>query len=556
MKFCLLFSGKKVKSNLLYKYIPKIPHCEYNKSMVQDSVLNELVRASSRLTGESSFKGLVSVLVEQSADYSRSDLACLYTYTDPETSSGSLKLIYRRGVRDVPGWLSEGLELVDFLEECGEAVVLLSRKSSPFEGLFLSPAMKSGVALPVKSGKRRIGVLILNSREENHYGNKKFRYLDSLNRLAGGLLDNARLMKELKEHLKKINSLERYQESIFRSMTNLLITTDEEGRIQYFNQSSRDTFSLSDDDVGKRFSDVFGSGLEKRTLATIDKAGKKGEEYAGIEGIFKKPGSEEDIDYALNIAPLLGVKGRKEGITLLFTDQTRERNLKAKAEVAVEQRRKIKDMFSRYLSTDIVKSLTENPEMVKLGGDKKTATVFFADITGYTSFSEGKDPEYIIEVLNGFFSEAVEVVISNNGYIDKFIGDCIMAAWGVPMKSEEEDAVMAVTSALQIHELVRSRDRTFFKGNASKLKISIGMSSGPLVAGNIGSKRRMEYTVLGDTVNTAARLESVASAEEVIITRATRDLIGDHFKLEERKPVMVKGKEKPLEIFNVKGINR
>lgn len=522
--------------------------------MERHSVLNELVRASSRLSAESDFKGLVSVLVEQSADHSRSDLACLYTYTNQEESSGKLQLIYRRGLRDVPDSIPVNSVLIEFLGECGEAVVLLSRKDSPFKDLFLSPGMNSGIVLPVTAGKRRIGALFLNSRDENHYGNERFRYLDSINRLAGGLLENARLMKELKEYLKRIEALERYQESIFQSMTNLLITTDNDDKIHYFNQAAGQAFNLNENDVGEFFSERIGKGLGRKVLNTIAKARINGKEYAAVEGIFNKPDSD-DMDYALNIAPLSGSKRKLEGLTLLFTDQTRERTLKSQADVAVEQRRQIKDMFSRYLSHDLVKNLTENPEMVKLGGDKKNATVFFADITGYTAFSEGKDPEYIIDVLNAFFSEAVELVINNHGYIDKFIGDCIMAAWGVPMKSEEEDAVLAVSSALQIHELVRSRDRTFFRGNASKLKISIGMSSGALVAGNIGSKRRMEYTVLGDTVNTAARLESVASAEEIIITRATRDLIGDKFKLEERKPVRVKGKEKPLEIFNVKGFN-
>jgi len=521
--------------------------------MERHTVLNELVRASSRLSGETDFKGLVSVLVEQSADYSRSDLACLYIYPDQPTSGGKLQLIYRRGLRDVPGTIPSNLELLEFLRECGEAVVLLSRKESPFIDIFLSPDMNSAIVLPVKSGKRNIGALFLNSRNENHYGNELFRYLDSLNRLAGGLLENARLMNELREYLKKIEALERYQESIFKSMTNLLITTDSDGKVHYFNRSAATAFGLEGKDIGLDFTEIFKSSLGKKVLGTIEKARKKAEVYAGIEGIYSQTGKEE-MDYALNLAPLQGAKGRNEGLTLLFTDQTREQNLKAQADIAVEQRREIKDMFSRYLSKDLVKNMTENPEMVKLGGDKKIATVFFADITGYTAFSEGKDPQYIIEVLNAFFSEAVEIVINNHGYIDKFIGDCIMAAWGVPMKSEEEDAVLAVTSALQIHELVRSGDRKFFRGDASKLKISVGMSSGPLVAGNIGSSRRMDYTVLGDTVNTAARLESVASAEEIIITRATRDLIGDRFRIEERKAVKVKGKEKPLEIFNVKGI--
>ena len=522
--------------------------------MERQSVLDELVRASSRLSSESDFRSLVSVLVEQSADHSRSDLACLYVYDNPDTSTGSMRMIYRRGLRDVPNRIDEGTELMDFVEECGEAVVLSERNGSPFDELFLEGGMKSGIVLPVKAGRRRVGALFLNSREERHYGNERFRYLDSLTRLAGGLLENARLLKELREYLAKIEALERYQESIFRSMTNLLVTTDKEGNIRYFNEAAAEAFELQEQDMGIEFTHRFGKGLGKKMLNTIGKARSDQREYAGLEGIYKKSSGDE-MDYALNVAPLQGSGGRYDGITLLFTDQTRERDLKAQADVAVEERRHIKDMFSRYLSMDLVKNIMENPDLVRPGGDKKTATVFFADITGYTAFSEGKDPAYIIDVLNGFFNEAVELVIDNHGYIDKFIGDCIMAAWGVPMKTEEEDAILAVQSALQIHELVRSKDRKFFQGDAAKLKISIGMASGPLVAGNVGSSRRMDYTVLGDTVNTAARLESVATAEEIIITQSTRDLLGDHFKLEERKPVRVKGKEKPLVIFNVKGIN-
>ena len=520
--------------------------------MTQRPVLDELVRSSTRLSAESDFRQLVSVLVEQSADQSRSDLACLYAYEDPDTAAGPMRLIYRRGLRDVPDTLPGGGELLDFLDECGEAVVLLERRKSPFSDLLLADSMNSGIVLPVRAAKRRVGALFLNSRHERHYGNEKFRYLDALTRLAGGLMENARLIRELKEYLARIEAMQRYQESIFQSMTNLLITTDSSGKIRYYNGAAADAFGLQESDLSEDLTGQFSKSLGKRVLNAIDRARSEGREYAGLEGIFRRTDAE-DMDYSLNLSPLLGPRGRNEGLTLLFTDQTRERALKEQADTATEQRRVIKDMFARYLSQDLVRNLTENPEMVKPGGDKKSATVFFADITGYTAFSEGKDPAYIIDVLNAFFNEAVELVINNHGYIDKFIGDCIMAAWGVPMQTEEADAVQAVTTALQIHQMVRSRDRSFFRGDASTLKISIGMASGPLVAGNVGSSRRMDYTVLGDTVNTAARLEAVASAEEVIITRATRDLLGDRFRIEERQPVKVKGKAKPLEIYNVKG---
>ena len=119
------------------------------------------------------------------------------------------------------------------------------------------------------------------------------------------------------------------------------------------------------------------------------------------------------------------------------------------------------------------------------------------------------------------------------------------------MYSEEQDAIEAVACAVELQELVASKKRNFFTGEASNLKVGIGMHTGPLIAGNLGSRRRMDYSVIGDTVNVAARLEGVAGPSEVIITQETRDRIGDRFKLKELKPVRVKGKEKPIHIFSV-----
>ena len=268
----------------------------------------------------------------------------------------------------------------------------------------------------------------------------------------------------------------------------------------------------------------------------------------GIEGIYA---GEKDIDFSLNVSPLIGPRKRYEGLTLLFTDQSRERELKEQMNMVVEERRQMKDMLARRLSAEVVEQMMSNPDAVRLGGGKKDATVLFGDIRGYTSFSEGKSPEYIIEILNAYFNVAVEIVIRNRGFIDKFIGDAIMAEWGVPMMSKEQDAVNAVTAAWEIQQAVADSKRAFFRGEAEHLRIGIGMNSGPLVAGNLGGERRMDYSVIGDTVNVAARLEGVAKGGEVVITNVTRDLLGDSFKLEELEPVKVKGKEKPLHIFKV-----
>jgi class 3 adenylate cyclase len=129
-----------------------------------------------------------------------------------------------------------------------------------------------------------------------------------------------------------------------------------------------------------------------------------------------------------------------------------------------------------------------------------------------------------------------------------------MAVWGVPMMPEKDDAIKAVSCALDIQNLVRSTKRKFFLDDASRLRIGIGVNTGPLVAGNLGSMQRMDYSVIGDTVNLAARLEGVAGPDEIIISQTTRDQLGNIFELEKREAVYVKGKEKPIQIYNVVGL--
>jgi class 3 adenylate cyclase len=517
--------------------------------LTEESAVDELVRASSMLSGETTLKGLMSVLVEQALDISKSDLACLYLHADPDNPRSPMKLSYRRGRGTAPKEISGTTELGDFLADCRETLVVADRDVTFFHEAFLSEDMNSALVMPLATSRAQLGAVVLNAREARFYNRDRFHFLDALGKLAGGMFHNRQLYEELRERLRRIEELERYQENIFTSMTNLLVTTDKAGAIQYYNESARKTFHLSEEHIGTDFADAFAENLDPSVLKAIEEAGRKNQEVLGIEGIYE--GSEGNTDFSLNASPLRTKTGKFDGLTLLFADQSREQQLKQQMDVAVEQRRQIKDMFARYLSNEVVEQLMEHPELVKPGGDKKIATVFFADIRGYTTFSESKSPEYIIEVLNEYFSQAVEIIVRYKGYIDKFIGDAIMAAWGVPMATSEEDAIQGVTCALELQELARSSERTFFTGDASNLAVGIGMHTGPLVAGNLGSSRRMDYSVIGDTVNVAARLEGIAGPGEVVVTEHTRELLGDRFKLEEREPVKVKGKADPIHIFSV-----
>jgi len=518
----------------------------------------DLVRASALLTQERNFKDLVGVFVEQAQDISRVDMAAFYVLKDTDDRKSDLKLAIKRGRYAVPETISGESEMMCFIRECKEALIFNNNKTAwkrePFMSeVLINPEMKSGMALPIVSYPREIGVLFVGALAPCFFNRRRFHFLDAYTKLAAGALQTSLLFGETRIQDKKIDSLERYQESVFNSMTNMIITTDAAGQIYYYNEPAAKGMGLTEEDLGRRLDNVFKNSLSAKTINAIQKSLEDGEEILGVEGIYRR--GENDMDYSLNITPLVTPRGKKEGLTLLFTNQTREKELKKTVKTVNDERRVIKDMFARYMSHEVMTSLMESPDSIKLGGDKREATVFFADIRGYTSFSEGRDPEVIVEILNEYFSEAVENVLLYKGYIDKFIGDCIMAVWGVPMMPKKEDAINAVSCAIAIQEAVRSSKRKFFRKEASRLRIGIGINTGPLVAGNLGSMQRMDYSVIGDTVNLASRLEGAAGADEIIISQSTRDHIGNHFKLEKRDSIRVKGKEKPIKIYNVLGFN-
>jgi len=527
----------------------------------------DLVRAGALLAREKNFKDLVSMFVEQAQDISRVDLSAFYILIDPSDKKSDLKLIFKRGRYPVPETISGSSELVLFLRECREALIFNNKKitlqnpektaNTGMSGEFLkevliNPEMKSGMALPIVSPPREIGLLFVGSQQPCFFNRQRFNFLECYTKLAAGAMQTSKLLDETRESSRKIDSLERYQENVFNSMTNMVVTTDSQGLIYYFNEPAALAMGLKQDDLGRNIENIFKNALSSGTLKTIARSLEEGNEIIGIEGIYRK--GDKELDYSLNVTPLKTPRGKKEGLTLLFTNQTRENELKQTVQAVTEERRIIKDMFCRYMSNEVMESLMETPDKVKLGGDKRNATVFFADIRGYTSFSENREPEEIVEILNEYFSEAVENVIRYKGYIDKFIGDCIMAVWGVPMLPEKDDAINAVRCALAIQEMVKSSKRKFFRNVASRLRVGIGINTGPLVAGNLGSMQRMDYSVIGDTVNLAARLEGVAGPDEVIVSHSTRTQLGDNFRFEERPAVRVKGKEKPIQVYHVLGM--
>jgi adenylate cyclase len=206
--------------------------------------------------------------------------------------------------------------------------------------------------------------------------------------------------------------------------------------------------------------------------------------------------------------------------------------------------------LGRFLAPEVVKMVEENPDGVRLGGTNQRVTVLFCDIRGFTSMSETMAPEKVVEILNEYFSGVTKAIFDHGGTLDKYIGDAAMAIFGAPI-SKGNDAQRAVDAGVAIQRLVAEMNRDAARRGHPEIKVGVGINTGVVTAGNIGSPQRLDYTVIGDEVNLASRMCGKAEAGQVLITESTFNDVREHFKLTPLPPVMVKGKSQPINIFSV-----
>jgi adenylate cyclase len=216
------------------------------------------------------------------------------------------------------------------------------------------------------------------------------------------------------------------------------------------------------------------------------------------------------------------------------------------------ERERIKEAFGKFVNRQMA-DIVMNSD-VKLGGERRDVAVFFSDIRSFTEMSEKMEPEDCVGFLNSYMSRMVSCVHRTRGIVDKYIGDAIMAIWGVPV-STGDDAFNAVNAALMMRDNLIELNKTRGTPNRPLIRIGVGIHFGPVLAGQIGSEDRMEYTVIGDTVNLASRIESLNKAflTDILITEETADLVDERIRLHPMDKIKVKGKRKPLQIYAVLG---
>lgn len=206
-------------------------------------------------------------------------------------------------------------------------------------------------------------------------------------------------------------------------------------------------------------------------------------------------------------------------------------------------------VLERFLSPEVAEMVIASPE-IRLGGVNTKVAVMFADIRGFTPMSEKLEPERVLEILNEYFTRVTDVIFDFGGMVDKYIGDAVMAVFGAPI-SKGNDAANCVNAAIHIQRLLIELNRDAAARRWPVLRVGIGINTGVVTAGNIGSLRRIDYTVIGDTVNIASRLASNAAPGQILISDSTVRELGEQFNPEALPPLMVKGRSTPLDVFDV-----
>jgi adenylate cyclase len=221
----------------------------------------------------------------------------------------------------------------------------------------------------------------------------------------------------------------------------------------------------------------------------------------------------------------------------------------------IEKEALTRERFQRLLSPAIAELVVSGEVAVEKGGQARETTVFFSDIRGFTAMSETRTAQQIVDMLNEYFEQMVEIIFKYEGTLDKFVGDEIMALFGAPV-SHPDDAYRGVKVAVEMVQILEEWNRVRVVEGEPAIHIGIGINTGSVVAGYLGSSKALEYTVIGDVVNTASRLCSVAGAGEIIISRSTFELVKDYFETQELAPTQVKGKAQPLQVHKVLGEKR
>lgn len=450
-------------------------------------------------------------------------------------------------VRIARNWEQESLDKTEFATSRtvinkvvneGKAILTTNAQEDPrFTGQesVVIHNLRSILCAPLKVKGELTGVVYADNRI--HSGLFTYKELDLLSAFANQAavaIENARLFVSVRKTLAEVSELKGLMDNVFASIASGVLTADAEERITLCNRAAEEILGRASKDlIGYKLNNVL-SPIMTVLEPYLARVMETDEQVTDLEASLDLP-LKGKVDLRFSLSPLKDVLQNTQGVAIVVEDLTERKHLEA-------QRR----LFERMVSPAVIKQL--NPDSLQLGGQRREITVFFADIRGYTSFSEKLRPEELVSVLNRYLAAAAEAILAEEGTIDKFLGDAVMAWFNAPIP-QSDHVLRAIRSAISLRESLEKLHRNVPVN--LRLAFGVGIHSGDAILGLVGTEKRLDYTAIGDCVNTAKRIQENSAPGQILISETAYQPVSEQIIATPIEPFRAKGKRDLINVYEV-----
>jgi len=395
--------------------------------------------------------------------------------------------------------------------------------------------LRSILCVPLKVREELIGVIYADNRVRTGlFTETELNLLAAFANHAAVAIENARLFESVRNTLAEVTQLQNLMGDVFASIASGVIITDLDGRITLTNRAAESILDMDSQTAEGRIIDeiplLSGTNLS-RYLASLRQTSRPlvGRE---VRAVHPEKGLQT---LNFNLSFLRDSHGVPHGIAIVLEDLTETRLLEAK-----------RRLFERMVSPQVIEQF--NPDQLQLGGERSQITTLFADLRGFTSLAERIDPEILVSVLNRYLGAAAEAILAEGGTIDKFMGDAVMAIFNAPL-TQADHTLRAVRAALHMRSITRSCQEDLLP--ELQLSFGIGIHYGEALLGLVGTEQRLEYTAIGDSVNTAKRLQENAAPGQILLSAQAYAQVSQLVCGRPIEPIVAKGKKEPIQVYEV-----
>ncbi|MEZ0395337.1 MAG: adenylate/guanylate cyclase domain-containing protein [Anaerolineales bacterium] len=425
----------------------------------------------------------------------------------------------------------------------GEAVLTTNAQEDPRFGKtesIIAYSLRSIVCVPLKVKSELIGVIYVDNRiRTGLFSEAELELLTVFANQAAIAIENARLFESVRRTLAEVTALKNLMDNVFASIPSGVITADVQEQITLCNRAAEAILGQTASTiVGRRLEDILPSCAEdlRPYLQTVRQTDRP---VMDLEIAHCHP-LRGEVDWRLNLSPLKDASQTTQGIAIVLDDMTERKRLEA-------QRR----LLERMVSPAVVAQI--DPDSLQIGGQEVELTVLFADIRGFTAYSEKHTPEELVAILNRYLAAGAEAVLGQDGTVDKFLGDAVMAWFNAPLP-QPDHPLRALRAALDLKTAVEHLHAEL--PPEAHLSFGVGIHTGPAVLGWIGTEKRLDFTAIGDSVNTAKRIQENAARNQILISRQVYEQVQSAVEARLYAPLRLKGKSEAVEVYEVFGLRK